>query len=104
MTLSELGMYRGSTKYLRLEIRDKDGDMVTIDVSRLSLTIYRPDGSIMTTYTSGFDPQPDGSVIRGLTIPSNEPTGIWRAVWNYTDAGGNTFVEETVFVVSNPER
>ena len=104
MTVSELGMYRGSTKYLRLEIRDKDGNMVPIDTASLTLTIYRPNGAVMATYTSGFDPQPDGSVIRSLTIPSNEPTGIWRAVWNYTDAGGNTFVEETVFVVSNPER
>jgi uncharacterized protein YfaS (alpha-2-macroglobulin family) len=104
MTISELGIYRGSTKYLRLEIRDKDGNMVTIDTARLTLTIYRPNGTVMATYSSGFDPQPDGSVIRGLTIPSDEPTGIWRAVWNYTDVYGNTFVEETVFVVSNPDR
>jgi uncharacterized protein YfaS (alpha-2-macroglobulin family) len=102
MTVSEFGMYRGSTKYLRLEIRDKDGNMVTIDAARLTLTIYRPDGTIMATYISGFDPQPDGSIIRRLTIPSNETTGIWRAVWNYTDVSGNTFVEETVFVVSDP--
>jgi uncharacterized protein YfaS (alpha-2-macroglobulin family) len=102
MTVSELGMYRGSTKYLRLEIRDKDGNMIPIDTASLTLTIYRPNGTVMATYTAGFDPQPDGSVIRGLTIPSNEPTGIWRAVWNYTVAGGTTFVEETVFVVSDP--
>jgi uncharacterized protein YfaS (alpha-2-macroglobulin family) len=104
MTLSELGLYRGSTKYLRLEILDKDGNRVTIDTARLSLRIYRPNGTVMATITSGFDPQPDGSVIRGITIPPDEPTGIWRAVWYYTDAGGNTFVEETVFVVSDPER
>jgi uncharacterized protein YfaS (alpha-2-macroglobulin family) len=98
----ELGMYRGSTKHLKLEIFDKDGNKVVIDTASLSLTLYRPDGTDMVTFTSGFDPQPDGSVVKTITIPEAEPTGIWRAVWRYVDPDGNTFVEEVPFVVSDP--
>ena len=102
MTITELGLYRGSTKYLKLEIFDKDGNKVTINTATLTLTLYRPDGTILSTFTSGFDPQPDGSVVKSITIPETEKTGIWRAVWRYVDAEGNTFVEEVPFVVSDP--
>ena len=100
----ELGMYRGSTKHLRLEIFGRDGSKVVIDTASLSLTLYRPDGTVMVTFTSGFDPQPDGSVVKTITIPEAESTGIWKAVWHYTDPYGNTYVEETPFVVSDPLR
>jgi uncharacterized protein YfaS (alpha-2-macroglobulin family) len=98
----ELGLYRGSTKHLKLEIFDKDGNKIAIDTTSLSLTIYRPDGTVMAIFTNGFDPQPDGSVVKTITIPETEPTGIWRAVWRYVDSDGNTFVEEVPFVVSDP--
>jgi uncharacterized protein YfaS (alpha-2-macroglobulin family) len=98
----ELGLYRGSTKHLKLEIFDKDGNRVVIDTASLSLTLYRPDGTVMVTFTGGFDPQPDGSVVKTITIPETESTGIWRAVWRYVDPDGNTFVEEVPFVVSDP--
>jgi uncharacterized protein YfaS (alpha-2-macroglobulin family) len=104
LTIVELGLYRGSTKHLKLEIFDKDGNRVVIDTASLTLTLYRPDGTIMATFTSGFDPQPDGSVVRTITIPEAELTGIWRAVWRYVDPDGNTFVEEVPFVVSDPVR
>ena len=102
MTVMEQGLYRGSTKHLKLEIFDVNGNRVMIDTASLSLTIYRPDGTVMMAVTSGFDPQPDGSVVKVITIPEVEPTGIWRAVWRYTDPDGNTFVEEVPFVVSDP--
>jgi uncharacterized protein YfaS (alpha-2-macroglobulin family) len=95
-------MYRGSTKHLKLEIFDKDGNKVMINTASLSLTIYRPNGTVMTTFTGGFDPQPDGAVVKSITIPANELTGIWKAVWRYVDLDGNTFVEEVPFVVSDP--
>lgn len=104
MTIAELGLYRGSTKHLKLEIFDRDGNRVVIDTATLSLTIYRPDSTVMATFTSGFDPQPDGSVVKPITIPESEPTGIWKAVWRYADPYGNTFVEEVPFVVSDPVR
>jgi uncharacterized protein YfaS (alpha-2-macroglobulin family) len=100
----ELGLYRGSTKHLKLEIFDRDGNKIVINTAMLTLTIYRPDGTDMATFTSGFDPQPDGAVVKSITIPESEPTGIWRAVWRYTDPDGNTFVEEVPFVVSDPVR
>ena len=102
MTLIELGMYRGSTKHLKLEIFDKDGNKVVINTATLTLKLYRPNGTIFSTFTSGFDSQPDGSVVKSITIPETEPTGIWKAVWRYDDPYGNTFVEEVPFVVSDP--
>jgi len=66
----ELGLYRGSTKHIKFEIFDRDGNRVVVDVSRLVLNLYRPDGSVIT-YSSGFDPQPDGSVF--LSIPFRIP-------------------------------
>jgi len=102
LTIMELGMYKGSTKHLKLDIFDRDGNKVMINTATLTLTLYRPDGTVMSTFTSGFDPQPDGSVVRSITIPETEPTGIWKAVWRYVDPDGNTFVEEVPFVVSDP--
>jgi len=97
--INEFGLYRGSSKYIKLEIFDGRGDRIVIDVSRLSLKLYRPDGSFIT-HTDGFYPQPDGTVISPISIGDSEPTGIWRAVWEYVDEYGNKWVEEMPFVVS----
>ena len=92
-------MYRGSSKYIKFELFDKDGNKLFVDVSRLVLKLYAPDGTVIT-YTDGFEPQPDLSVYRVITIDSDWPTGIWRAVWEYVDEFGNKWIEEMPFVVS----
>jgi len=97
--IRENGLYRGSTKYIKFEIFDINGNRVAVNTSNLVLTLYRPDGTAIT-YTSGFEPSPDGSVLRAITIGESEPTGIWRAVWEYVDEYGNRWVEEMPFVVS----
>ena len=95
----EMGLYRGSSKYIKLELFDENNNRIVIDVSRLSLKLYRPNGSFIL-YTDGFYPQPDGTVIKSVSISDSEPVGIWRAVWEYIDEHGNKWVEEMPFVVS----
>jgi uncharacterized protein YfaS (alpha-2-macroglobulin family) len=102
--LTEMGIYRGSTKHIQLVLIDKDGNKVMVDVSNLQVDVYRPDGTLYASYNSGFDPRPDGSVFRSITIGPDQPTGIWRVVWRYVDIYGNTWVEEMPFVVSDPVR
>ena len=98
--MSEFGLYLGSSKWFSFRLLDPDGDVIPINTSNLKLRVYRPDGSLYAEYTTGFVTRDDGSVIRLVTIDSDEMPGYWCAVWEYDDGFGHTWVEEMPFVVN----
>jgi len=102
MPLLETGLFRGSTKYFRLDLFDKNGNRIAINPANLFLDLYMPNGSVIT-YNSGFEVQSDGGVIRAVSIDDLAPKGVWKAVWRYTDNFGNTWREEVAFIVSDPK-